>query len=277
MSPPPKFVAYYRVSTNRQGTSGLGLDAQREAVARFIGAGELLSEFTEIESGRKHTNRPQLATALAECRKRRATLIIAKLDRLARNVHFISGLMESKVDLVAADMPFANRLTLHIIAAMAEYEAEAISQRTKAALAQAKLRGVVLGGPNLAEARKLAAAKNRTPPAPEVIAFMAGMRNRGESFRAIAHQLNELHLKTGRGKTWYPKTVRAVILQQSSPFEAATLPVTVDDAPLRGCKPKPAELIQGAEIDVKISAPVPFVRLHGASRLAQYGGKVFGA
>src|SRR3984885_11143646 len=108
------FIAYYRVSTDRQGASGLGLDAQRAAVAAYVsGRGELTGELTEIESGRRDTNRPQLHAALAECRKRRATLLIARLDRLARNVAFISGLMESGVDFVAVDMPTANRLTLH--------------------------------------------------------------------------------------------------------------------------------------------------------------------
>ena len=120
------FVAYYRVSTVRQGRSGLGLDAQRQAVARFVGAGQLAGEFTEIESGKRHNNRPQLAAALAECKKRRLTLVIAKLDRLARNVHFISGLMESGADFVAVDMPHATRLTIHILAAVAEHEREMI-------------------------------------------------------------------------------------------------------------------------------------------------------
>jgi DNA invertase Pin-like site-specific DNA recombinase len=211
----PKFIAYYRVSTARQGASGLGLDAQRETVARFIQAGELLAEFTEIESGKKHTNRPQLAAALADCKKRKATLIIAKLDRLARNVHFISGLMESKVEFVAVDMPVANRLTIHILAAVAEHEREMISQRTKAALSQAKLRGTRLGNPNLAAARVRAAATNYSPPSAEVIEFIQKMRERGETFRAITAQLNDLHIKTGRGSVWYPKTVRALLLQQA--------------------------------------------------------------
>jgi hypothetical protein len=115
------------VSTDRQGQSGLGLDAQQEAVVRFVGGvGNLAAEFTEIESGKKHTNRPQLAAALAASKKQGATLVIAKLDRLARNVHFISGLMESKGDFVAVDMPQANRLTVHIMAAFAEHEREQI-------------------------------------------------------------------------------------------------------------------------------------------------------
>src|SRR5712671_6423852 len=141
------FVAYFRVSTDKQGASGLGLEAQREAVARYVAgaAGVIVAEFQEIESG-KRNDRPQIAAALAACRLRRATLIIAKLDRLARNVHFISSLMESGVEFVAVDFPQANRLTVHILAAVAEHEATMISARTKAALAAAKARGVKLGG-----------------------------------------------------------------------------------------------------------------------------------
>jgi DNA invertase Pin-like site-specific DNA recombinase len=115
------FVAYYRVSTDRQGQSGLGLDAQRAAVAGFVGARELIAEFTEVESGRRN-DRPQLAAALDLCRRQRAMLVIAKLDRLARNVAFIANLMESGVEFTAVDMPSANKLTLHILAAVAEHE-----------------------------------------------------------------------------------------------------------------------------------------------------------
>ena len=150
------FVAYYRVSTDRQGASGLGLDAQRQAVACQVNGGQLVAEFTEIESGRRHTNRPQLLAALEECRKRRATLLIARLDRLARNVAFIANLMESSADFIACDMPQANRLTIHILAAVAEHEREMISQRTKAALAEAKRRGTILGNPRIEGARALA-------------------------------------------------------------------------------------------------------------------------
>src|SRR5271155_3138 len=143
----PRFVSYYRVSTAQQGASGLGLEAQREAVSRHvIGAqGVIVAEFQEVESGKK-TDRPQIAAALAACRLRHACLVIAKLDRLARNVHFISSLMESGVDFVACDNPHATRLTIHILAAVAEHEREMISARTKAALAAAKARGVALGG-----------------------------------------------------------------------------------------------------------------------------------
>ncbi len=128
-----KYVAYYRVSTDRQGQSGLGLEAQRKAVMDYLNGGTLLDSFTEVESGRRN-DRPELAKALDLCRRKKATLVIAKLDRLARNVAFIANLMDANVDLVAVDMPQANRLTLHIMAAMAEHEAQAVSQRTKAAL-----------------------------------------------------------------------------------------------------------------------------------------------
>lgn len=145
-----KFVSYIRVSTARQGASGLGLEAQQEAVQRFLNGGswELLGEFKEVETGKGAdalAKRPQLRAALDLCRKEGATLIIAKLNRLSRSVHFVSGLMESKVRFVACDMPEANELTIHIMAAFAEHEAKRISQRTKDALAVAKARGAVLG------------------------------------------------------------------------------------------------------------------------------------
>ena len=143
----PRWVAYYRVSTAKQGASGLGIEAQIESVTRFVGgrSGEIIASFTETESGKKASNRPQLSAALALCRQRRATLVIAKLDRLARNVHFISGLLESNVMFVAADQPTKDRFMLHLQAAFAEEEARRISVRTKEALAAAKRRGVDIG------------------------------------------------------------------------------------------------------------------------------------
>lgn len=140
------YIAYYRVSTTRQGQSGLGLEAQQQAVKQYLNGGnwQILAEFTEIESG-KRNDRPKLAEAIALCKRLQATLVIAKLDRLARNVHFISGLMESGVEFVAVDNPNANRLMLHMLAAFAEHEREQISRRTKDALAAAKARGVKLG------------------------------------------------------------------------------------------------------------------------------------
>ncbi len=140
MTPPAPVVTYLRVSTDRQGQSGLGLEAQRAAVASYVADKALLGEFVEVESGRKD-DRPQLSAALALCRQHKARLVIAKLDRLARSVALVSGLMESGVEFVAADMPQANRFMLHVMAAVAEHEREMISQRTRAALAAAKARG----------------------------------------------------------------------------------------------------------------------------------------
>ena len=145
----PDFVAYYRVSTQRQGRSGLGLEAQRQAVQAWLQPrdGVLVAELTEVETGKGANaldRRPELRAALDHARRHKATLIIAKLDRLARNVHFISGLIEQKVPIVAADMPDADITMLHIYAAMAEREARVTSERTKAALAAAKARGTVL-------------------------------------------------------------------------------------------------------------------------------------
>ncbi len=158
-------MAYYRVSTDKQGQSGLGLDAQRAAVelhARSVGA-EVIAEFQDVESGRK-ANRTGLAAALATCRSKRAVLLIAKLDRLARSVAFISNLMEGGVDFVAADMPSVNRLTVHVLAAVAEHEREMISQRTKAALAVAKVRGTKLGNPRFPATGTLTAAPQPSTP-----------------------------------------------------------------------------------------------------------------
>ena len=159
-----RFVAYYRVSTDRQGKSGLGLEAQREAVQSYLNGGSwtLAAEVTEVESG-KRNDRPELDRALGLCRLYGATLVVAKLDRLARNVAFISKLMESGVDFVAVDFPQANRLTVHILAAVAKHEAAMISQRTKAALAAAKARGVKLGNPANLRATGSTAAPRATP------------------------------------------------------------------------------------------------------------------
>ncbi|HEV8716739.1 MAG TPA: recombinase family protein [Candidatus Binatia bacterium] len=203
------YIAYYRVSTDRQGASGLGLAAQREAVARFLGTGQLVAAYTEIESGKHHINRPQLSVALGECSKRRAVLLIARLDRLARNVAFIANLMESGVDFVAVDMPQATRLTMHILAAVAEHEREMISQRTKAALAEAKRRGTTLGNPRLAEARAKALATHHAHrPAPEVAQLMIDWQQQGKSLREIARGLNRLNIRPPRGRAWYASSVR---------------------------------------------------------------------
>lgn len=206
------FVAYYRVSTDRQGASGLGLDAQRQAVAHQVNSGQLVAEFTEIESGRRASNRPQLLAALDVCRKRHAVLLIARLDRLSRNVAFIANLMESGADFVACDMPTANRLTIHILAAVAEHEREMISARTKAALAEAKRRGTKLGNPRIEEARALAqAAHHAHQPAPEVSALVVEWRGQGKTLRAIANDLNRLNIRPARGRAWYASSVKNLI------------------------------------------------------------------
>jgi DNA invertase Pin-like site-specific DNA recombinase len=220
-------VAYYRVSTDRQGESGLGLEAQRSAVARYVGTGYLAAEFTEIESGKKHTNRPQLLAAIAACKQKHATLLIAKLDRLARNVHFISGLMESSAEFVACDMPHANRLTIHILAAIAEHEREMISQRTKAAFAAAKaeiaLNGFRIsrrsgkpyskhGNPRWRECiAKARAAKNPLSVAEHLVGMMRAQRAEGATLRAIAGRMNQLGLRTPSGHDWYASTVRQAL------------------------------------------------------------------
>ena len=217
------FIAYYRVSTDRQGASGLGLEAQRAAVLQHVGTGKLAAEYTEVESGKKHTNRPELLAALQECKRKKATLAIAKLDRLGRNVAFISALMESGADFVCCDNPHANRLMLHMLAAFAEHEAAAISQRTKAALAAAKARGVKLGNPRPLDALKLARAVHHSRrPAPQILALMQGFAAQGLSYRAIARELNRLNIRTGRGCEWFGVTVKAAIEQgREVPHEEA--------------------------------------------------------
>src|SRR5436190_13588369 len=161
-----KFVAYFRVSTDKQGKSGLGLEAQRKSVLDYLDGGRwtLNAEFTEIESG-KRNDRPELEKALAACKKQRAKLVIAKLDRLSRNLAFIATLMDSGVEFVAVDNPHANKLTVHILAAVAQHERELIAQRTRDALQAAKARGKTLGNPKLATARKRAIEGNRSSAA----------------------------------------------------------------------------------------------------------------
>ena len=208
------FVAYYRVSTKKQGASGLGLDAQRKAVAAFLTApSSLIAEFTEVESGKKN-NRPELQAALALSRSRKATLVIARLDRLARNVAFIANLMESGVEFVAVDMPHANRFTLHILAAVAEHEREMISKRTKAALAIAKERGVKLGNPR----PKRALAKARAAVIGGANAFSSThaplireLCDKGLSLRAVARELNLRNIPTARGRQWQAVQVQNVL------------------------------------------------------------------
>jgi len=216
-----RFIAYYRVSTEKQGRSGLGLEAQQKAVRDYLNGGswELVTEVVEVESG-KNSDRPRLQEALTLCRLYGATLIIAKLDRLARNVAFISNLMESGVDFVAVDFPQANRLTVHILAAVAEHEREMISKRTKEALAAAKARGVKLGGtganlPAVAGqgnrasiASRKAAARAR---ARDLSPILANLQAQGLSLNGMARSLNERGLSTPRGGSWTATQVSRVL------------------------------------------------------------------
>lgn len=210
------FVAYYRVSTDKQGKSGLGLEAQRKAVEDFLDGGnwELVEEFTEIESGCRK-DRPELERAMAACRKHKATLVIAKLDRLARNVAFVANLMESGVEFVAVDMPQANKLTVHILAAVAEHERAMISQRTKDALAAAKARGVKLGNPNIAMARakgQLVIKSKADKHAQNVLPVITAIRDAGvTSLRGIANALNQRGIETARGGSWHAASVGRII------------------------------------------------------------------
>ena len=216
----PRWIAYYRVSTASQGASGLGLEAQRQAVGNHIrsAGGDLVGTFEEIESGRK-SNRPQLAAALSACRAQRATLLVAKLDRLARNAHFLLGLKEAGVEFVCCDMPFANRLTVGVMALVAEEEAKAISARTKAALAAAKARGSRLGNPQLQPgnrtAAKAAAAVHRRMArsrARDVAPYLERARKAGcSTLVEFADALTARGVKTPGGcDRWSPEQVRRV-------------------------------------------------------------------
>lgn len=221
-----RFIAYYRVSTDKQGRSGLGLEAQRHAVVKYLNGGnwQLVEEFTEIESG-KRNDRPELAKALAACRKHNATLVIAKLDRLARNMAFIANLMEGKVEFCAVDFPTANRLTLHVMAAFAEHERDMISQRTKAALAAKKAQGVKLGNPRLFEASEKAAQSLRGKAdkfAGNVLPVIRSIEASGVTgYQNIAEALNARGISTARGGAWYGGTVRNVMLRTNGQRIAA--------------------------------------------------------
>jgi DNA invertase Pin-like site-specific DNA recombinase len=210
-----KFISYHRVSTDKQGKSGLGLDAQRKAVADYLDGGEweLVGEFTEVESG-KRSDRPELVKALAACKRHKATLVIARLDRLARNVHFISGLMEAKVKFVACDMPEATPFMLHIYAAVAEQEARAISARTKVALQAAKQRGVRLGvhGAETLAPRYRAEAQDR---AKQLAPVIRELQRDGYSMRGIAVELDKRKVETPRGGGWHPQLVKRIVQRAS--------------------------------------------------------------
>ncbi|ULB12588.1 recombinase family protein (plasmid) [Cereibacter azotoformans] len=215
-----KFVTYLRVSTERQGQSGLGLEAQRAAAAAHVAArGEVVAEFIEIESG-KRSDRPELAKALAVAKRAGAVLLIAKLDRLARNVAFIANLLESGVEVTAADMPEASRFVLHIMAAVAEQEGRAISERTRAALAAARARGVKLGWamPERKDEQRRASTSGALQNflkadrhAASVLHFVRQHAGQGASLRQIASDLNAQGVRTARGGAWHAGTVRNIL------------------------------------------------------------------
>ncbi len=226
-------VAYYRVSTKEQGRSGLGLQAQRSAVQHFAqeAGHQIIQAFEEVESG-KSADRPRLAEAMKLCQLSGARLVIAKLDRLSRNVHFISSLMESGIGFTAVDMPQANEFTIHIMAALSEQERKLISERTKAALKAAKERGVTLGNPRLAEARakrkngndmsnatatRQAKAKDR---AMQVMSYINQAIDQGDSsLQQIADYLNDkTRVRTPRGKEWTRVAVSRVLKHADMDF-----------------------------------------------------------
>jgi DNA invertase Pin-like site-specific DNA recombinase len=207
----PQYVSYVRCSTAGQAASGLGIEAQQAAVRRHCADGALVAEFTEQESG-KRTDRPQLTLALAECRRRRATLVCAKLDRLSRNVRFVATLLESNVPLVFCDMPTADRMVLQMMSVVAEREAAMISARTKAALQAARERGVRLGGSyrfnseQIAKGRQASAALRSAKArerALDIMPVVHELREQGKiTLAAIADGLNERGITTARGCKW---------------------------------------------------------------------------
>jgi len=211
---PQTAVSYLRVSTSKQGTSGLGREAQRDAVSRYLAAcgGLQIAEFVEVETGKGANalaRRPQLREALALAKREGAILVIAKIDRLARNVHFVSGLMETGVPFVATDMPHADRFQLHLFAALAEKEAEQISKRTKEALAAAKARGVRLGQhAAVLKKQHQADALQRLQP---YVAQLKDMLAAGQSVRGIAAALNAEGSAAPGGGRWHIATVQRAL------------------------------------------------------------------
>ena len=216
-----RFIAYYRVSTSKQGQSGLGLEAQRKSVEDYLNGGDwtLVGEYVEVESG-KNCNRVEFKSAVRACKAKSATLVVAKLDRLSRNVHFLTGLRESGIEFVAADMPNANQFTINIYAALAEEEARLISERTRAGLRAARARGITLGKPeNLSEDAKRIGRKLglevRKQKAKEfvnnIVDVVMSLKNSRLSLQKIAIQLNSDGYSTRRGGRWHSNSVKRVL------------------------------------------------------------------
>lgn len=213
------YIAYLRVSTDKQGEQGHGINAQRQAIANYLVAcgGEFLEEYVEVESGKKN-ERPALQKAISRCKLSRATLIIAKLDRLSRNLAFIANLMDAGIDFIACDNPYANKLTIHILAAIAEHEREMISRRTREALAAAKAKGITLGGyrgTSLSDEIRRNALSARQIKAKEysanVIPLIQQHLEAGYSLNATARMLNQQKVVTVRGGRWTAKSVSRVL------------------------------------------------------------------
>lgn len=219
-----RFITYFRVSTDKQGRSGLGLAAQKKTVEDYLGRNghEIVGEYTEIESGSK-SDRPELAKAIRDCRLKNARLVVAKLDRLARDLHFITGLQKAGIKFTVAEQPEMNELSVHIFAAMAQHERKLIGQRTKAALAIAKERGVKLGNPCLRKGERIPgggdtanANKARISKAQAFANEMAGViadtkKQGASSLRQISAALNENGFRTVRGNEWQPNSVKRII------------------------------------------------------------------
>lgn len=215
-----EFVAYLRVSTQKQGYSGLGLEAQREIIKNYLHDKSPIAEYIEIESGRK-TNRPQLREALQLCRQSGATLIVAKLDRLARNVLFLSQLLESDVDIVFSDFPQANKMVLQILAAISQYEAELVATRTRQALQAKKARGYKLGNPEhlldcLEEAVRKSVKTNKqkaldNPNNRRAAAMLKVLAKEGMTLQEMADYLNREGFTTSRGCSHTPCSVRVLL------------------------------------------------------------------
>lgn len=219
-----RYVAYYRVSTQKQGKSGLGLEAQRKMVADFIAAngGELAGEFKEVESG-KVDDRPELLAAMKHADLIGGKLLVGKLDRLSRDLHFITSLQKSKVEFAVCDLPGCDSFTINIYGALAQREREMISARTKAGLEAARARGVKLGTNNLkpelvheASAKGVAVAKgNADAFAAKVLPVIQALLGQGKSLRGIAAELDRLGVHTARGKQWTPTAVKNALARLS--------------------------------------------------------------
>lgn len=213
-------VAYLRVSTQKQGYSGLGLEAQKEIIQKFLSDTKPIAEYVEIESGR-HNDRKQLAEALSHCRRTGATLVVAKLDRLSRSVSFLSQLLESDVEIVFCDFPQANKMVLHIIAAIAQYEAELTATRTRQALAAKKAQGYSLGNPehlldkhdqairHSNDTNRKKAAEN--PNNMRAVAMLRVLYQQRLSTRELARRLNEAGFTTSQGKSFRSSTISKLI------------------------------------------------------------------